>query len=525
MKIIETSLRDGQQSLLSTRLSTEEILSIVSDLDHAGLYALEVWGGATFDASLRFLGEDPWERLKKIRASVKNTKLQMLLRGQNLLGYKHYDDEIVDLFVKKAIENGIDIIRIFDALNDFNNLKTAVEATIKYGGHCQIAISYTTSPVHDIAYFVDLAIQAEKMGAHSICIKDMAGLLLPYTAEKLILEIKNHVHIELNLHGHDTAGVMSAVYLKAIDAGVDMIDTALSPLSSGTSQPPTETFYQLLKDRMEFDDLNIDVLKKAQLKLTKIVQRYIDDNTLLHIHLIPNPSILTYQVPGGMISNLMSQLKQQQILHLYQDVLEEIPAVRKDFGYPPLVTPISQIVGVQATLNVMTKERYKIIPREVKDYLLLKYGIPPAPINKELIKKAELNQFQSEVLENNQNEQNLTFDSDEDYLTYNMFPEIYLKFKMHQLDDKPQHYKYTYSEHNLNLKTNMIHAPISGLITKVYKHTNNQPKEGSLLVELTLDKLTISVIAPYDFEILECYVEENTYIKENDYLFKTKKTS
>ena len=234
MKLIETSLRDGQQSLLSTRLSTEEILSIVSDLDHAGLYALEVWGGATFDASLRFLGEDPWDRLRKIRALVKNTKLQMLLRGQNLLGYKHYDDQIVDLFVKKAIENGIDIIRIFDALNDFNNLKTAVEATIKYGGHCQIAISYTTSPVHDIAYFVDLAIQAEKMGAHSICIKDMAGLLLPYTAENLILEIKKHVQIELNLHGHDTAGVMSAVYLKAIDAGIDMIDTALSPLSSGT---------------------------------------------------------------------------------------------------------------------------------------------------------------------------------------------------------------------------------------------------------------------------------------------------
>lgn len=387
LKIVETSLRDGHQSLLATRMTTEEILSIVPELDKAGFHALEVWGGATFDACLRFLNEDPWERLRLIKALAPNTKLQMLFRGQNILGYRHYADDIVDKFVQKSIENGIDIIRVFDALNDIRNLKSAVLATKKYGGHCQIALCYTTSPVHTVDYYVNLAKEIEHMGADSLCIKDMAGILLPEDAYELITRLKKDTKLPINLHSHATAGIMEATYMRAIEAGVDIIDTALSPLSGGTSQPSTEAFQYILTNTTYDPKLNISYLDQAAVKLTKIKDRYLASGGLNPKALTTNPSILKYQVPGGMLSNLMSQLKEQNAMGEYEEVLKEIPIVRKDMGYPPLVTPLSQMVGTQAVMNVMTGERYKLVPKEIKEYLKGLYGKAPASVNELVLAK------------------------------------------------------------------------------------------------------------------------------------------
>ncbi|MDY4146200.1 MAG: oxaloacetate decarboxylase subunit alpha [Bacilli bacterium] len=387
VKIVDTCLRDGHQSLFATRMNTEEILSVLKDLDNAGYYALEVWGGATFDACIRFLDEDPWERLRKMRAVCKNTKLQMLFRGQNILGYKHYSDDVVDMFVKKSLENGIDIIRIFDALNDIRNLKCAVDSTKKYGGHCQIALSYTTSPVHTIDYYVKLAKEVEAMGADSLCIKDMAGVLLPQDAYELISRLKEETNLPIELHSHCTAGVCEMTYSNAIAAGVDIIDTALSPLSGGTSQPSTESFQYVFKGT-DFDPgLNVDVLKKAADTLTKIKDKYLANGLLNPKALTVNPGILKYQVPGGMLSNLMNQLKAQGAMDKYDLVLQEVPRVRKELGYPPLVTPLSQMVGTQAVMNVMTGERYKMVPKEIIDYLKGLYGKTPAKIDEEVRKK------------------------------------------------------------------------------------------------------------------------------------------
>ncbi len=387
VKIVETSMRDGHQSLMATRMTTKDILTIIPELDKAGFHALEVWGGATFDACLRFLDEDPWERLREIKKLAPNTKLQMLFRGQNILGYRHYPDDIVDKFVKKSIENGIDIIRIFDALNDVRNLKSAVDATKKYGGHCQIALSYTTSPVHTIDYYVNLAKEVEAMGADSLCIKDMAGILLPNDAYNLIKALKHNTKLPINLHGHATAGIMEATYIKAIEAGVDIIDTALSPLSGGTSQVATESFYHILKDTPYDTKLDIDLLKKAAEKLTVIKDEYLKKSILNPKALTSNPNILEYQVPGGMLSNLMSQLKEQNQMDDYEKVLKEVPKVRKDLGYPPLVTPISQMVGTQAVMNVMTQNPYKIVSKEIREYLHGLYGKSPAPVDPLLLAK------------------------------------------------------------------------------------------------------------------------------------------
>ncbi|BCR36159.1 oxaloacetate decarboxylase subunit alpha [Mariniplasma anaerobium] len=387
LKIVETSLRDGHQSLMATRMTTKDILSIVPELDKAGFHALEVWGGATFDACLRFLDEDPWERLREIKKLAPNTKLQMLFRGQNILGYRHYPDDIVEKFVQKSIENGIDIIRIFDALNDIRNLKSAVDATKKYGGHCQIALSYTTSPVHTIEYYVKLAKEVEEMGADSLCIKDMAGILLPDDAFKLITQLKKNTKLPINLHGHATAGIMEATYLKAIEAGVDIIDTALSPLSGGTSQVSTESFCYILKDTKYDPKLNIDFLNQAAAKLTVIKDQAIKDGTLNPKALTANPSILEYQVPGGMLSNLMSQLREQNQMDDYEKVLKEVPIIRKDLGYPPLVTPMSQMIGTQALMNVMTQNPYKIVSKEIKEYLHGLYGKAPAKVDPMLLTK------------------------------------------------------------------------------------------------------------------------------------------
>ena len=387
VKVVETCLRDGHQSLFATRMTTEEILSVVEDLDKAGYYALEVWGGATFDSCISFLNEDPWDRLRQIKAKCKNTKLQMLFRGQNILGYRHYADDVVDKFVELSIKNGIDVIRIFDALNDVRNLRQAVDSTKKYGGECQIALSYTTSPIHTVDYYVELAKEIEKMGADSICIKDMAGVLLPEDAYELVSRLKAAVKLPIELHGHCTGGIMEMTYRKAIEAGIDRIDTALSSLSGGTSQPSTEAFQYALEGT-EFDPkLNVEALNVAAEKMTKIKDKYLENGLLNPKALIKNPNILKYQVPGGMLSNLMNQLKQQGAMDKYEEVLNEVPRVRKDMGYPPLVTPLSQMVGTQAVMNVITGERYKMVPKEIKEYLHGLYGKSPAPVNEEVKKQ------------------------------------------------------------------------------------------------------------------------------------------
>ena len=387
VRIVETSVRDGHQSLFATRMTTQEVLDLCKYFDDAGYYAIEVWGGATFDAAMRFLNEDPWDRLRQVRKVCKNTKLQMLFRGQNILGYRHYSDDVVDMFCKKSIENGIDIIRVFDALNDIRNLRQAVESTKKYGGECQIALSYTTSPVHTIEYYVSLAKEVEQLGADSLCIKDMAGVLLPEDATKLVTALKKEISIPIELHSHATAGVCEMTYMAAIKAGVDIVDTSLSPLSNGTAQPSTQALAVALKGTEYDPKLNMDVLHEAEPLMTDIVNKYVKNGLLNPKSLQINPNILTYQVPGGMLSNMIKQLTDQGAMDKYEEVLKEIPKVRKDLGYPPLVTPMSQMVGTQAVLNVLNGERYKMCAKEVKDYLHGMYGKAPAKVDPKVRKK------------------------------------------------------------------------------------------------------------------------------------------
>ena len=391
VKIVDTCLRDGHQSLAATRLSTADILPVAEKLDKAGYYALEVWGGATFDACLRFLNEDPWERLRLILKACPSTKLQMLFRGQNILGYRHYADDVVEMFVKKSLENGIDIIRIFDALNDLRNLKSAVDATNKYkkefGGHCQIALSYTTSPVHTIDYYVELAKEVEKMGADSICIKDMAGVLLPEASYELFSRLKKAVSLPLELHTHCTGGIAELTMQKAIQAGCDIVDTALSPFSGGTSQPCTQSLCYALQGTEYDPKLDLSALEEATQLLDPVKDRFIKEGIINPKALTVNPNILKYQVPGGMLSNLMSQLNSQGAMDRYEEVLKEIPRVRKDLGYPPLVTPLSQMVGTQSVMNVLFGERYKSCPKEIVEYLKGNYGKAPAEVNEEVRKK------------------------------------------------------------------------------------------------------------------------------------------
>lgn len=433
LKITETCLRDGHQSLIATRLRTEEILPILEKMDQAGYYSLEVWGGATFDACIRFLNQDPWERLREIKKRVKNTKLQMLLRGQNLLGYRHYSDDVVEKFVQKSIENGIDIIRIFDALNDLRNVKVAAQATKKYGGHCQLAISYTISPVHTIEYYKKLALEMEAMGADSIVIKDMAGILLPEEGYKLIKELKTVINVPLELHTHATSGIASMLYLRAIDAGIDIIDTAISTFAGGTSQPATEAIARTLEGGKRDPQLNLTLLKEIAEYFKPIRKKYVEDGTLNPQALFTEPSILEYQLPGGMLSNLVSQLTAQKAADKYEEVLREIPRVREDLGYPPLVTPLSQMVGTQAVFNVLVGERYKMVPKEIKDYVKGLYGKSPAPVDESVKEKIigneevftgrpadilppEFDKIKAEIGD--------LAKSDEDVLMYAMFPQI-----------------------------------------------------------------------------------------------------
>ena len=384
VQITETAFRDAHQSLIATRMTTDEILPIAELMDQVGYFSLEMWGGATFDACLRFLNEDPWERLRKIRKAVKNTKLQMLLRGQNILGYKHYPDDVLIEFIKRVVGNGIDIIRIFDALNDVRNLETAMSAAVKEGAHAQAALSYTISPIHNTQHYIDTAKMLESMGASSICIKDMAGLLKPYTAYELVSELKKEVRVPIDVHSHYTSGLASMTYIKAIEAGADIVDCAISPVAMGSSQPPTEPLAATLQGTPYDTGLDLDILNQIADYFKSLRERYVSSGLLDPKVLAVDVNALVYQVPGGMLSNLVSQLKQQGKEDKLNEVLQEIPRVREDLGYPPLVTPTSQIVGTQAVLNVITGERYKMITKETKAYVRGEYGKPPAEISNEI---------------------------------------------------------------------------------------------------------------------------------------------
>lgn len=444
VKITDATLRDGQQSLIATRMRIEEMEPILEKMDQVGFNAMEVWGGATFDSCLRYLKEDPWERLRKIRSALKNTKLQMLLRGQNILGYRHYADDVVEMFVRKSIENGIDILRIFDALNDVRNLETAVKATKKENAHAQLCIAYTLSDVHTLDYFVKLAKDLENMGADSICIKDMAGLLLPQPAFELVSALKENVKVPIEVHSHYTSGVASMTYLKAIEAGADIIDTDMSPFSMGTAQPSTEVMVAALKGT-EFDTKLDDLLLKEISDYFKPLREKAIESGLLNTKVLAvDIATLLYQVPGGMLSNLVSQLKAQKAEDKYDEVLKEIPRVRADLGYPPLVTPSSQIVGTQAVLNVIMGERYKMIPKETKDIVRGMYGRTPVAISDEIRKKIigdekpitcrpadllkpELDTYKEKIEK--------YLEQEEDILSYALFPQIaeeYFKFRQAQ---------------------------------------------------------------------------------------------
>ena len=437
LKITETVLRDAHQSLIATRMTTEQMLPIVDKMDQIGYHAVECWGGATFDASLRFLKEDPWERLRKLRDGFKNTKLQMLFRGQNILGYNHYADDVVEYFVQKSIANGIDIIRIFDCLNDLRNLETAVKAANKENGHAQIALSYTLGDAYTLDYWKDMAKRIEDMGAKSLCIKDMAGLLVPVKATELVQALKESVDIPIDLHTHYTSGVASMTYMKAVEAGCDIIDTAISPFAMGTSQPATEVMVEAFKGTPYDTGLDLDKLAEIADYFRPMREEALKTGLMNTKVLGVNIQTLRYQVPGGMLSNLVSQLKEMGQEDKYEQVLEEVPKVRKDFGEPPLVTPSSQIVGTQAVLNVVSGERYKMVTKESKKLLSGEFGQTVKPFDKEVQKKCigdtkpitcrpadlikpQLADIEKEMAQYKQ--------QDEDVLSYALFPQVATEF-------------------------------------------------------------------------------------------------
>jgi oxaloacetate decarboxylase alpha subunit len=435
--ITDTILRDAHQSQAATRMRTEDMLPACEILDSIGYWSLEMWGGATFDSCLRFLNEDPWERLRTLKKALPHTKLQMLFRGQNILGYKHYADDVVEQFCRKAIENGIDVVRIFDALNDTRNLEAAIRFTKKYGGICEPAISYTISPVHNEDYFVRLAKELVQMGADVICIKDMANLLLPYSAYSLVKRLKQEISVPIHLHTHNTTGTGDMTLLMAVQAGVDIVDCALSPMGNGTSQPATEPLVATLKGTEYDTELDLLKLAEAAKHFRKVADRLKAEGSLDTKVLSVDTNTLVYQVPGGMLSNLISQLKQANAEDKYYDVLEEIPRVRKDFGYPPLVTPTSQIVGTQAVMNVVSGERYKMFTKESKALLRGEYGRLPGEVNEEVRKKAIGDEqvitcrpadLLSPELDNYRNEIKDSMRQEEDVLSYALFPQVALKF-------------------------------------------------------------------------------------------------
>ena len=455
VQFTETALRDASQSLVATRMSCEQFEPILETMDKAGYYSVECWGGATFDVCLRFLDEDPWERLRRIREKMPNTKLQMLLRGQNILGYKHYPDDIVRRFVRCSVKNGIDIIRIFDALNDMDNLKVAIEETVKNGAMASGTISYTTSPVHTLEKYVEMVKEMAQMGVSSVCIKDMAGILTPQRAYDLVSAIKDAVDLPVVMHTHCTTGLAFMTYLKGIEAGADVIDTATSPLSGGTSQPATETLYYALKEmgyELELDEKSINAVADF---FKPVRAEFLENGTLNPISLTTDTRCLTYQIPGGMLSNLLSQLKSLNALDKFEEALIETPRVRADMGYPPLVTPTSQLVGTQAVQNVLAGERYKNVGKEIVAYCRGEYGRTPAPINEEvraLILKGEkpiegryADTLPNDTFEKAQEKLGADARCEEDVLSYISFPQVAENFfeKRREKEEKKVRYSIT----------------------------------------------------------------------------------
>ena len=452
IKFTETVLRDANQSLVATRMPQKDFIDILDTINQAGYYSVECWGGATFDSCLRFLDEDPWERLRLIKKHIPNSKLQMLLRGQNILGYRHYPDEVVRLFVRHSIQNGIDILRIFDALNDFRNIEVAVDETLKCGGHAQGTICYTISPIHNLESYIRMGKELEQMGVHSICIKDMAGIMSPQEAFDLVSALKANVSLPIVVHTHSTTGLGPMTYMKAVEAGADCIDCAISSFSGGTSQPATESLNYALKQMGYDSGLKEDVLKQINDFFKPVKDKYVASGLLDPYVLSTDTDALTYQIPGGMLSNLVSQLKQQNAIDRLPEVLAETPRVRADLGYPPLVTPMSQMVGVQAATNVLVGERYKNISKEVKAYIRGEYGTPPGTVDPDLIQKVlgdeqPITGRYAETLAPEFEAAKAKLagiaESDEDVLSYLAFPQIAEKFFANRAEKKINRVSYS----------------------------------------------------------------------------------
>ncbi|MBA2840743.1 pyruvate carboxylase subunit B [Methanococcus maripaludis] len=564
VKITDTSFRDAHQSLMATRLRTEDMLPIAEKMDEVGFYSMEVWGGATFDSCIRYLNEDPWERLRELKGKIQNTPLQMLLRGQNLVGYRHYPDDVVDKFIQKSIENGIDIVRIFDALNDIRNVEYSIKAVKKYGAEVQGAISYTTSPVHTTEQFVELAKQFEELGCDSLCIKDMAGLLRPFDAKELVGMLKEELSIPIDLHSHCTAGIAPLAYMSSVEAGIDILNCAMSPLSMGTSQPPVESIVAALKGTKYDTNLDLVLLTEIRDYFDEIRNKY---KCLINpISERVDARILRYQVPGGMLSNLVSQLKEQGALDKFEEVLNEIPNVRKDLGFPPLVTPTSQIVGTQAVMNVLTDERYKIITNEVSNYLKGYYGKSPAPISKDLVKRvlqdgekqitcrpADLLEPEYEIMEKEAFGKGIV-SKEEDILTYALYPQVAVKFLRGELKAEtipqekdvskfmeiPNEYIVEVDGDSFNVKVEPVYSsgikkeekkeiitaetegavtsPFRGIVTKIKVSTGASVKQGDQILVLEAMKMENPVECPVDGTVEKIIVKEGQSVNVGDIL-------
>ncbi|MFQ3675289.1 MAG: sodium-extruding oxaloacetate decarboxylase subunit alpha [Endomicrobiia bacterium] len=570
VKIVDTTLRDAHQSLIATRMKTEDMVPILEKLDSVGFYSLEVWGGATFDSCIRFLAESPWERLRQIRAKVKKTKLQMLLRGQNLVGYRHYADDVVKKFIQLTVKNGIDIIRIFDALNDIRNMEYPIKCAKDSGAIVQGTISYTTSPVHTIEGFVDLAKQLEQLGCDCICIKDMAGLITPKAAYDLVSALKKSVKLPIDLHTHMTSGMGMLSYYTACEAGVDIVDCAFSPFAGGTSQPPLESFVASLKNT-EFDTkLDLEKLVEIGYYFLNVKKKY--ESLCSPVAEKSDVSVAIHQIPGGMISNLYSQLKEQKATDKYNEVLKEVPKVREDLGFPPLVTPTSQIVGTQAVLNVLFGERYKKVTEEVKNYCLGYYGKPPAEIKPEIMKKivgdqkpitcrpADLLEPELEKFSSEAKKQNVPISSEEDLISYVLFPQITAKLlkgeakpeplgvcekpkeqepvKKHFIEEKfvveidgeefevkvkPHKDSATITSTKEEIKKesdvkNGIFSPIQGMVVSLKVKIGDKVKKGDTLLVLESMKMQTEIHSDRDGVVKEIYTYETEIVDAKDLL-------
>ena len=542
VKITDTTLRDAHQSLIATRLETDDMLEIVGEMDKVGFHSFEMWGGATFDTAIRYLNEDPWERITKLKEVAPKTPFQMLLRGQNLVGYKHYPDDIVYKFVEASYSRGIDIFRIFDALNDIRNMEVPIKAIKKYGGHAQGALSYTISPVHTIDYYIKAAEEMVALEIDSICIKDMAGLINPMDAYNLVKSLKDNFDLPVCLHSHCTSGMAPTSYFKAIEAGVDVIDTAIGPFSFGTSQPGVETMYAMLENTEYKSDIDIERVYKIANYFKKLKEKY--KGLLSEAAVTTNTQILHFQIPGGMMSNLVSQLRDQNAENRLDEILLEVPKVRKELGYPPLVTPLSQIVGAQATLNVLTGQRYKLIPSEVKNYVKGLYGKPAAPIDKNIekliigdekvsyekspeLKNPTYQKFKDEVKDKIKKE--------EDVITYALFPDIALTYfenrgktiqkpkpeKNHKVEktkpvEESQHFHVKQPAQS-NGGTS-LRSPLPGAVLKIIGEVGKPVKKDSVLFVISAMKMENEIVSPASGILQKVFVKEGDVVQTGDVL-------